>query len=100
MTLGFSAALIRRILPQPGFFLVKHPIFAPLIPAVKLIRTLQIVSRNKFPYNFYQLLNLVLSLPFYMMGILFYSVGFSRGVRAPESMPDGLRQNIKLGIDG
>lgn len=82
--LGFSAALIRRILPKSGVFLVKHPIFAVLIPAVKLIKTFQIVSRNRFPYNIYQMLNMLMSLPFFILGIIAYSLGFSRGIRSPQ----------------
>jgi glycosyltransferase involved in cell wall biosynthesis len=95
VTLGFSAAVIRKILPQLGSFLVKHPIYAALIPAVKLTRTAQIVLRNKFPYNIYQLWNFLLSLPFFIVGSMAYSVGFSRGIRAPEYLLISLRKNLK-----
>ena len=95
LVLGFSSAIIRRILPQPGFFLVKNPIYATFIPVVKLVRTLQIVSRNKFPYNLFQFWNFLVSLPFFIIGIMAYSIGFSRGVRAPEAVPDNLKQNLR-----
>lgn len=89
VTLGRSAALIRTILPQAGAFLVRHPAYATLIPPVKLIRTLQIIGRNRFPYNIYQMLNLMMSLPFFIMGTVAYSLGFSRGIRSPLNRMDG-----------
>jgi glycosyltransferase involved in cell wall biosynthesis len=95
ITLGFNAAVIRRILSQPGSFLVKHPIYATLIPVVKLIRTIQIMGRNRFPYNLFQFWNFMISFPFFIIGIMAYCIGFSRGIRAPESLPAGLKQKYE-----
>jgi O-antigen biosynthesis protein len=81
LILGVGAAVVRKILNRPGSFLVKHHGYAVLIPFIKLIRTIQIISRDKFPYNLYQYLNLILSLPIFTIGSVAYSIGFGRGVR-------------------
>lgn len=81
ITLGFSAACARKVLPLPGSFLVKHHSYAVLIPVIRFFRTLQIIGRNRFPFNLYQFLNFMISLPIYLIGIAAFGIGFSRGVR-------------------
>ncbi|MFZ2633017.1 MAG: glycosyltransferase [Desulfosalsimonadaceae bacterium] len=81
--LGMNSALIRRVLPLPGASLIKHPATALVIPLIRFFKTIQIISRNHFPYDWYDYLNLLLSFPFYIIGIVAFSVGFRRGVCEP-----------------
>jgi glycosyltransferase involved in cell wall biosynthesis len=93
-TLGMGAAITRRVLPLQGRFLVKHNSFAILIPFIRLIKTIEFITGNRFPNNMYQFLNVILSLPFYIFGSIAYSIGFSRGIRAPEATVSKLRKNL------
>jgi glycosyltransferase involved in cell wall biosynthesis len=89
--LGFHAALSRRILPLKGAALAQHPYVLPLLPFVRILRTMQFILHNRWPYNLKQLSEFVLTLPFFFLGACAWSWGFYRGTREPESRVASLR---------
>ena len=92
--LGFHAALSRRLLPLPGAALARHPYVLPLLPFVRILRTLQFIAQNRWPHNLRQFLEFVLTLPFFFLGACAWSRGFYRGTREPEDHLAALR--VKL----
>ncbi len=92
--LGFNAALARRILPLPGAALARHPELLPLLPLVRVLRTLKFVLQNRWPHNVKQLLEFVLTLPFFFLGACAWSWGFYQGTREPEGSVAELRAKL------
>ncbi len=93
--LGFNAALARRILPLPGAALARHPYLLPLLPFVRILRTMQFILQNRWPHNLKQFLEFILILPFFCLGAGAWSRGFFQGTRASENVVAGLREKIQ-----
>lgn len=94
--LGFNAALARRILPLPGATLTQHPYLLPLLPLVRIARTLQFIMQNRWPHNLMQLPAFFLTLPIFFLGACAWSLGFFKGAREPAGVVADLRAQIDL----
>jgi glycosyltransferase involved in cell wall biosynthesis len=78
--LGMNSALIRRVLPLSGAFLIKYQLFALFVPFSRFVNTIKIIFRNRFPYELIDYFKLLISFPFYIIGIIIFTVGFRRGI--------------------
>jgi len=94
--LGFNSAIVRRLVPLEGSSLAKSIYVTPFLPLVKVLRTVQFISKNRFPYNFRHLMGFVFALPFFIIGACAWSLGFAKGIREPLTDREELREYIGL----
>ncbi|MGH7496480.1 MAG: glycosyltransferase [bacterium] len=94
--LGFHAALSRRLLPLSGAALAQHSYLLPLLPFIRILRTMQFILQNRWPHNLKQLLEFACTLPFFFLGACAWSWGFYRGAREPESIVANIREQINF----
>jgi GT2 family glycosyltransferase len=79
MSLGFSSAIVRRLVNTTGSILLKSVFLQTIIPFIKII----ILIQRSMCYGLVNLLQLLPYLPLIFLGSCYYSVGFSRGVKSP-----------------
>jgi len=93
--LGFNAALARRLLPLPGAALVRHPYLLPLLPFIRILRTMQFILQNRWPHNAKQGLEFMLTVPFFILGASSWSWGFYGGSREADHVVADLRAKLQ-----
>ena len=77
-SLGFSSAVVRRLVAIRGSLLTKHISLIFLIPVIKI----GILCKRMATYGLTEFLNLIFHLPLIILGSFFYTIGFRRGVKA------------------
>lgn len=87
LSLGFSSAVVRKLVTIQGSILVKHISLSFLIPVVKT----GILFKRMATYNLAEFLNLLFHMPLIFLGSFFYAIGFRRGVKTAIifSTPEG-----------
>jgi GT2 family glycosyltransferase len=79
ISLGFSAAIVRKALKTRGSLMVT---FFPMIGLIPLIKMTILIIRH-LQYNWQETLKLIYHLPMVLLGSCFYSFGFIQGVLNP-----------------
>ncbi len=79
--LGKYSAVVRKISPMPGSFLVKAPYAFPLLPIIRTIRTIQFICHNSFSSAIKQFLEFLLVYPIFFLGTAYWSYGFFKGAK-------------------
>lgn len=79
VALGFSSALVRKLVKTKGSFFVKVTPLILLIPAIKNT----ILLKRMVSCGFFQALHFLFHLPITLLGSCFYTLGFIKGVKAP-----------------
>ncbi|UCF94170.1 MAG: glycosyltransferase [Desulfobacterales bacterium] len=79
LALGFSSAVVRRLVATKGSAFVQYFPLAVFIPAIKT----GILLKRLASYRMIDLFSLVFHIPMIFVGSCFYTIGFFRGIKFP-----------------